>query len=136
MEKFQKIVVTGFVYNKGKTLLLKRSSKESFLPEYWELPGGKVNFGEIPEDGLVREYKEETGLEISVGKPFRTFSYVSSDSNRHTVEIVYECFLKGGEVLISDAHSEFARVSENDIKELLISDEMSRSVRKGFDIFR
>nr|MBP6888661.1 NUDIX domain-containing protein [Candidatus Paceibacterota bacterium] len=79
MEKFQKIVVTGFVYNEGKTLLLKRSSKESFLPEYWELPGGKVNFGEIPEDGLVREYKEETGLEISVGKPFRTFSYVSSD---------------------------------------------------------
>lgn len=136
MEKFQKIVVTGFVYNKGKTLLLKRSSKESFLPEYWELPGGKVNFGEIPEDGLVREYKEETGLEISVGKPFRTFSYVSSDSNRHTVEIVYECFLKGGEVLISDAHSEFAWIAESDIKSLLISEEMSKSVYEGFGVFK
>ncbi len=135
MEQYQKIVVTGFIYKEGKTLLVKRSKKESFLPEYWELPGGKVNFGESPEVGLMREYKEETGLEVAVGKPFRAFSYVSSDGRRHTIEIVYECLLKNGEVAISDAHSEFAWIAENDIKNLLISEEMSKSVHEGFGLF-
>lgn len=135
MEKFQKIVVTGFVYNNGKTLVLKRSRAESFLPEYWELPGGKLNFGETSEGGLMREYKEESGLEIVVGKPFRTFSYVSSDGNRHTVEIVYECFFQGGDVTLSEAHTEYAWITENDVKSLLISEEMSKSIREGFGIF-
>lgn len=134
MEKFQKIVATGFVSRDGKALILKRSSKEKFLPEYWELPGGKVNFGEDPSDGLVREYQEEAGLEITVGRPFRTFSYVSGDGNRHTVEIVYSCKGDNGEVRISDAHSEYVWTTEDDIKNYLISEEMVKSIREGFSI--
>jgi 8-oxo-dGTP diphosphatase len=134
MEKFQKIVVTGFVYYENKTLILKRSSKETFLPEYWELPGGKVNFAEDPAEGLVREYKEEAGLEITVGKPFRTFSYISGDGNRHTVEIVYVCNQKSDDVIISEAHSEYAWIGEEDIKNYQISEEMAKSIREGFSI--
>ncbi len=134
MEKFQKIVVTGFVCSQNKTLILKRSSKEKFIPEYWELPGGKVNFGEDPSLGLNREYQEEAGLRITVGEPFRTFSYVSSDGNRHTVEIVYKCSAEKRDITISGAHSEYAWIMLEDIQKYLISEEMAISIREGFSV--
>ncbi len=135
MEKFQKIVVTGFIINEKKTLILKRSNKETFLPGYWELPGGKLNFGEDPSSGLIREYQEEAGLHITVDKPFRTFSYLSRDGNRHTVEIVYMCSVEMGDVVMSEAHTEYAWIAEEAIEKYLISKEMATSIRDGFRVF-
>lgn len=134
MEKFQKIVATGFLFNNGKTLIVKRSANEKFLPEYWELPGGKVDFGEDPAEGLVREYMEEVGLTIIVHNPFRTFSYVSSDGNRHTVEIIYACeFSNTQEIQLSSAHTEFKWITVEEIDTYKISDEMKISIKMGFD---
>ena len=66
MEKFQKIGVTAFVVSGDeKVLLLRRSKKEKFLPGYFELPGGKVDFGENPEKALERSKR---------GNRFRHFS--------------------------------------------------------------
>lgn len=46
------------INNKGKFLIIKEDNT-------WELPGGKIEFGESPEETLHREVKEETNLEIS-----------------------------------------------------------------------
>lgn len=51
---YQKIVCTGFIYHQGKMLIIKRSLREAFLPGFYELPGGKVDFGENPEEALKR----------------------------------------------------------------------------------
>jgi 8-oxo-dGTP diphosphatase len=85
---YQKIVCTGFIYHQGKTLIVQRSLKETFLPGYYELPGGQVNFGEDPVDALKREFREEVNLNVEVTKPYKIFSYVSENGNRHIVEIV------------------------------------------------
>jgi 8-oxo-dGTP diphosphatase len=39
----QNIVCTGFVYHQEKTLIIQRSLQETFLPGFYELPGGKVD---------------------------------------------------------------------------------------------
>ena len=109
MDKFQKIVVSGFLQHEGKVLLIRRNQREKFYPGSFELPGGKVDFGEGPTKALEREFLEETNLKIKVGEPLRTFSYVSDEGARHTVEIVYRVSLLSSpsELKLSDAHDDY-----------------------------
>jgi len=56
-------VVSCYVEFKGKILLLFRNSNKS-EGNKWGVPAGKINSGENEEEAIVRELKEETGLEI------------------------------------------------------------------------
>lgn len=134
MEKIQKIVATGFISNNEKVLIIERSKNEKFLPGYWELPGGKINFGEDPKIALERECQEEIGTVITVANPFRTFSYVSDDENCHTVEIVYKCeYPANSNIKLSSAHADFKWIIMNELDNYNISDETKTSIKEGFD---
>jgi mutator protein MutT len=54
---------TGILIEDGKILLIKQDVTET---RHWSLPGGKLEPGETIENCLVRELKEETGLDISI----------------------------------------------------------------------
>ncbi|MFF3287873.1 (deoxy)nucleoside triphosphate pyrophosphohydrolase [Streptomyces sp. NPDC003023] len=56
------LVVAGAVYDEGRLLAARRSAPAA-LAGRWELPGGKVEPGESPEQALVRELREELGIE-------------------------------------------------------------------------
>jgi 8-oxo-dGTP pyrophosphatase MutT (NUDIX family) len=49
----------------GRLLMTRRSMAESFAPGKWEIPGGHVRAGELPECTAVREVLEETGIVTS-----------------------------------------------------------------------
>ena len=90
----------GVLLHEGSTVLV-RSSNPRHAPPLWWLPGGGIDFGEGPEETLVREFHEETGL--IVREP--TLLGVSSDLRRrdngdrvHTVRILYTVKLAGGEL--------------------------------------
>ncbi|MFE3325111.1 (deoxy)nucleoside triphosphate pyrophosphohydrolase [Streptomyces sp. NPDC059176] len=57
-----RVVVAGAVYDQGRLLAARRSAPPE-LAGGWELPGGKLEAGETPEQGLVRELREELGIE-------------------------------------------------------------------------
>jgi 8-oxo-dGTP diphosphatase len=57
------IVVVGAALLSGGRLLAARRSAPPELAGRWELPGGKVEPGETPQDALVRELREELGVE-------------------------------------------------------------------------
>ncbi|MFI9615715.1 (deoxy)nucleoside triphosphate pyrophosphohydrolase [Streptomyces sp. NPDC052023] len=59
----ERIVVVGAALLDGGRLLAARRSAPPELAGRWELPGGKVEPGEAPEAALVRELREELGVE-------------------------------------------------------------------------
>ena len=101
--------VRGILHNeKNEILLLKRHPKSRTNPNKWELPGGKVNPGEFFDEALVREFKEETGLDILLGD----FYHAIQDDFPHkrTVVTILEVELKPEtkkEIIISDEHVDY-----------------------------
>jgi ADP-ribose pyrophosphatase YjhB (NUDIX family) len=80
---------------------LVRSSNPRHVPPLWWLPGGGIDFGEAPEDTLIREFAEETGLEVTNPQLFTVTSDVRRRDNGdkiHTVRIIYSVELAGGEL--------------------------------------
>jgi 8-oxo-dGTP diphosphatase len=62
-------VVAGLVTDARGRILLARRTEGRDLAGLWEFPGGKVEAGESPEAALVRELREELGIEVEVGAP-------------------------------------------------------------------
>ena len=95
-------VVIGVVRNSnGNILLSKRHQPE--IPNIhgkWNLLGGKLEFGETPEQALVREVKEESGLDIEVIKVIpKIFTRIFNKNDGSKFQIVtinYECMVVGG----------------------------------------
>lgn len=59
---------------RGDRVLLSRLSAKVTRDEMWTLPGGGIDHGEAPRDGVVREVYEETGLRATVGEEARVYS--------------------------------------------------------------
>ncbi|MEU8568248.1 (deoxy)nucleoside triphosphate pyrophosphohydrolase [Streptomyces pathocidini] len=57
------MVIGGAVLDGGRLLAARRSAPPE-LAGRWELPGGKLEPGETPEEALVRELREELGVEV------------------------------------------------------------------------
>lgn len=90
----------GVLINDGRVALV-RSSNPKHTPSLWWLPGGGIDFGEAPEDTLVREVFEETGLEVADPQLLGVTSDVRRRDNGdriHTVRILFTVTLAGGEL--------------------------------------
>jgi 8-oxo-dGTP diphosphatase len=131
--KTQKIGVTAFILNGNKLLITRRSADESFLPGYYEMPGGIIEFGESPETALTREIKEETDLDIKIIKPYSTFSYISN--KKHTIDIQFfvEPTSDLENIKLSSEHDEFKWVKKEEINNYKFSDQMKKVIIKGFN---
>ena len=81
-----RIRVAGIVIQENSILLIQHIKNEK---KYWLVPGGGVDWGESLEDALIREYKEETNLDIEV-KEFLFFSEaISPDKNKHVINLYF-----------------------------------------------
>ena len=67
-------VVAGVIQRDGRILICRRKREQSH-PLQWEFPGGKVEPGETPEQGLARELTEELGMPASAVRNPRLIFY-------------------------------------------------------------
>lgn len=90
----------GLVIRDGMLLLVRRG-RDPFKGQY-ALPGGIVEYGETTEDCVVREVKEETGVETEVVRLIGIFSDPARDPRGHFITLLYELSEKGGKVVGGD----------------------------------
>lgn len=87
----QRIAVRAIIRKDDKTLLLRRANgRESILGKY-ELPGGKLDYGEQPEDALGRYLHDDVGLTIRTAQLFDVLSYIDHDNR--DVQYVFILYL-------------------------------------------
>src|SRR3990167_7939873 len=95
----QRISVRALIKSDNKILLLRRANgRDSILGKY-ELPGGKLAYGEQPEDTLRRYLHEDAGLHIQTAELFDAVTYIDRDDRdiQYAV-IVYEVVLASGQI--------------------------------------
>ncbi len=86
------LTVDAIVIKDNKdVLLIQRSPKSTAYPGWWALPGGKVETGERLKDAIVREVKEETGLDIEYIDMFDIYDALGRDPRGRKISIVYFC---------------------------------------------
>jgi 8-oxo-dGTP diphosphatase len=130
------VLVGAAVFEGDKVLLLKRLETKRFLPGYYDVPGGKLEEGEDPNSAILRELKEETGMEGRVIRPYNVWHAITErDGNKeHMIEIDYLVEVKGPKkVSVSkDEHSEYIWVDRHNIPEK-ISPELKSTILRAFE---
>lgn len=122
----QKVIAGVAIVEKGKVLIIQRSADEKIFPNLWEFPSGKKEPMEKIEDAAKRETKEETGLNVKIGKPITVFNFGWEKENeiRDATEIVFLGEIEGSpEIKLSSEHQNFAWITINKIKNYNISEE-------------
>jgi len=82
--------------------------KRKYEPFGWAIPGGIVDEGESCEHAVVREAKEETGLDVKVIRQLGTYSDPKRDPRKHVVSVVFICKAVGGKLKAADDAVEIA----------------------------
>lgn len=98
-EKIILLFAGGCILNdKGEVLLQRRGDTNT-----WGFPGGAIELGETPQMAAIREAKEETGLDVEVGRIIGTYTdcdfvYKNGDQAQSIV-IAYELKIVGGNLV-------------------------------------
>ncbi|HFU4564295.1 8-oxo-dGTP diphosphatase MutT [Bacillus cereus] len=87
-------VVGAVIFNERNEVLCALRSPKMSLPNYWEFPGGKINEGEMPQEALVREIKEELGCLITVGEKIEEVDYEYENIIVHLA--TYKAYIESG----------------------------------------
>lgn len=117
----QKVVIFN---DQGKILALRRSPTDPHRPLTWDLPGGDLEVGEDPREGILREVKEEVGIEI---KNLQLLDVVGryNDKQEYWLGIGYKAIAVTTNVVLSYEHDQFEWVT----KEEFLSRESSEKLR-------
>ncbi|MEU4281016.1 NUDIX domain-containing protein [Nocardiopsis dassonvillei] len=121
------VSVKGVVIREDRVLLLRNERDE------WELPGGKIELGETPEECLAREIEEETGWPVQVTEILDSWMYHITQVDRHVFIVTYGCHVDSqAPVVVSSEHKEAGLFSATEVPGLPIPEGYKRSVLAWF----
>ncbi|MGW5672571.1 NUDIX hydrolase [Micromonospora sp. NPDC003776] len=100
MQERRRIGAYGVLRDSGGRVLLARGADRCPYPGVWQLPGGGIEHAEHPEHAVVREFAEETGLEVAVTAVRAAVADVAvfrpADVAMHTDRLVFDVEARGG----------------------------------------
>ncbi len=118
LDCFYRVSVKALVLNESKDKFLICEEETGV----WELPGGGLNWGEIPQEGLSREVFEEMGVKVTSVADNPSYFITAQTLNRGVwiVNVVYETTLKNLDFIPSDECVNIKFVNKQDIKDMKV----------------
>jgi len=130
VQNFPEPTVGVFIFNQAGELLLLKSHK---WPGRYVVPGGHVELGERIEEAVIREVKEETGLDVFDLRfiLFQEFIYDPSFwKPRHFIFFDYACRTEATQVQLNDEAEEHLWVRLEEAVQLLLDTYTRKVVEK------
>ena len=120
------LTARGICEFNGKILLLKIRSRSSHDAGRWEIPGGKVKKCEFFDEGLKREFLEETGLEIDVDSLYnvirRDYTACKTSEEVKSIQLIMKVTCESDEVTISEEHDDYGWFTLDEIEKMMAND--------------
>lgn len=119
-----RVAAKGVLVNAvGKVLILREANtyEEGTNVGKWGIPGGRIQLGESYDDGLRREVKEETGLDVEIGKPLYVGEWRPIIKGvQHQIIAVFTLCRADGDIQLSEEHDAYKWVGLHDVDGLRI----------------
>lgn len=133
-----RVTVSGIIKNsKGEVLLCKMPANRGAYPGKWAIPGGGIEEGEQIRETLIRELREEVGLEVTNIEPASFDDAVRekifADGHKETVYmilLVFDCETKSNLVKINDEFEAFAWVATDKLKDYDLNSATIKTFKK------
>jgi len=112
--KFRMAVAATIFDEQGRILLFKHTYRKL----EWGIPAGGLEYGEQPKKAIVREFFEETGMQIEVQKLLSAESAIED----HSISLIYLCKIMSGTFKESHEISEMKYFDVNDLPQMLFAE--------------
>ncbi|MBI2267032.1 MAG: NUDIX hydrolase [Armatimonadetes bacterium] len=106
---------------------------------YWLLPGGGVRYGETAVSACERELKEETSLDVKIGRLVLVSESIPPDRHRHILNLYFLGKIKGGTPILAEEDPVLSAVAFHNVEDLVkldfyppISKVLLTEIRGGF----
>lgn len=111
--------VSGIALDHGRILLAQRGRGP--YTGFWSLPGGRVNPSEPHRDALAREFREETGLQVAVGRLAGVAEAIDERSTWHYLIVSYFVTVTGGSLRPGDDAARLRWAEREDLESLQLT---------------
>ncbi|HEY6770341.1 MAG TPA: NUDIX hydrolase [Candidatus Sulfotelmatobacter sp.] len=127
--------VGAVIIERDSVLLVKRAHPP--LQAQWSIPGGVLEVGELVRETAVREAREESGLNVEVGKLLGVYDRVLRDAEQrvqyHYVLIDFLCRRVSGELQAGDDATEVRWFTRQELPGLKLAEDTLDVINKGFE---
>ena len=121
------VSIKGVVVRDGKVLLLKNDRDE------WELPGGRIELDESPEECVAREITEETRWKVTTGPILDSWMYYIEQAGKYVFIVTYGCYPNDHvEPVLSFEHREIGLFDEHEAALLNMPEGYQRSIKTWY----
>jgi ADP-ribose pyrophosphatase YjhB (NUDIX family) len=129
--------VGGVVVHRQRALLIRRGCEPH--KGQWSIPGGMLELGEELADGVRRELKEETGLDVEPLQMVAVFDRITREGKRvkyHYVIVDYVCRLKRGQLKPASDVLDARWVRREEMPQYHLSEMATKVILKAFEMMR
>jgi 8-oxo-dGTP diphosphatase len=133
--------VGGVIIDNGRVLLIRRGSEP--LRGEWSIPGGTLELGESLKEGVARELREETGLDVRVLDLIEVFDRIFLNESQlpserkpqpryHFVIVDFLCERIGGEPRAGSDVTDVAFATEAELGKFHLTETATRVLKRAF----